>query len=87
VSDERVEIAAKELGASWGASTRIQSPTTQTPMTSVRLDLPEYVDKMLKLKVAQEGGTKAFYILQALAKVGWDIHEEDIKPDRRRRLK
>jgi hypothetical protein len=83
--DEAVEANSRTMGESWGASTQLPQPEGQTPLTSVRLDLPEYVDRQLKLKVATDGGTKAFYILKALARDGFQIKEEDLRLDRRKR--
>ncbi|MGA8906026.1 MAG: hypothetical protein WB524_00290 [Acidobacteriaceae bacterium] len=85
--DETVEANSRTMGESWGASTQLLQPEEQTPLTSVRLDLPEYVDRQLKLKVATEGGTKAFYILKALASDGFHIRDIDLRLDRRRRGK
>jgi hypothetical protein len=87
VPDETVDANSRAMGESWGASTRLFPPEEQTPLTSVRLDLPEYIDRQLKLKVAQEGGTKAFYILKALAKDGFEIKDADLRRDRRKRGK
>ena len=83
--DETIEANSRTMGESWGASTKLRQPEEQTPLTSVRLDLPEYVDRQLKLKVATEGGTKAFYILKALSKDGFEIRGVDLRLDRRRR--
>jgi hypothetical protein len=83
--DETVEANSRMMGESWGASTQLPQPAEQTPLTSVRLDLPEYVDRQLKLKVATEGGTKAFYILKALARDGFQIRDIDLRLDRRKR--
>src|SRR4051794_2304646 len=83
--DETVEANSRMMGESWGASTQLPQPDEQTMLTSVRLDLPEYVDRQLKLKVATEGGTKAFYILKALARDGFQIRDTDVRLDRRRR--
>jgi hypothetical protein len=55
----------------------------ETPLASVRLDLPDYVALQLKQKCVVEGGVKAYYILKALAKDGFKIRPEDIRPDRR----
>jgi|ERR1700721_1172714 hypothetical protein len=85
LSDETVEANSRAMGESWGASTKLPQPEEQTPLTSVRLDLPDYVDRQLKLKVATEGGTKAFYILKALARDGFQIRDTDLRLDRRKR--
>jgi hypothetical protein len=73
IPDSDIEANSRSMGEQWGASTR--------------LDLPNYVDHQLKLKCVNEGGSKAYYILKALAKDGFQINERDIQPDRRRRGK
>jgi hypothetical protein len=91
--DAAVEANSRAMGETWGASTRLPPPELpgeqegeqQTGLTSVRLDLPEYVDRQLKLKVATEGGTKAFYILKALAGDGFQVLPADLRLDRRKR--
>jgi hypothetical protein len=85
--DETIEANSRTMGVSWGASTRLSQQEEQTTLTSVRLDLPEYVDRQLKLKVATAGGTKAYYILKALAGDGFQIRGEDLRLDRRKRGK
>jgi hypothetical protein len=87
IPDSAVEANSRSIGEQWGASTRLVQPEEETPLSSVRLDLPEYVDRQLKLKCASEGGSKAYYILRALAKDGFEIKEKDLKLDRRRRGK
>jgi hypothetical protein len=87
ISDSVVDANSREIGGQWGASTRLQTLDQTTPLTSVRLDLPDYVDHQLKLKCVTDGGSKAYYILKALAKDGFDINETDLKFDRRKRGK
>jgi hypothetical protein len=87
IPDSDIEANSRSMGEQWGASTRLPQPEMETPLTSVRLDLPNYVDHQLKLKCVNEGGSKAYYILKALAKDGFQINERDIQPDRRRRGK
>jgi len=85
LSDSAVEANTRAIGEQWGASTRLTVPEEETPLSSVRLDLPEYVDRQLKLKIAQDGGSKAYYILRALAKDGFEVNEKDLRLDRRKR--
>jgi hypothetical protein len=87
ITDSAVEANSRSIGEHWGASTRLPRPEEETPLTSVRLDLPEYVDRQLRLKCVNEGGSKAYYVLRALAKDGFAINEKDLRLDRRRRGK
>jgi hypothetical protein len=43
--------------------------------------------RQLKLKCVMDGGAKAYYILKALARDGFEINKEDLRLDRRRRKK
>ena len=87
VPDSIVDTNSRIIGGQWGASTRLAPQQQETPLTSVRLDLPDYVDHQLKLRCVTDGGSKAYYILRALAKDGFDIKEVDLKFDRRKRGK
>ncbi len=87
IPDSTVDANSKTIGSQWGASTQLPASEEATPLTSVRIDLPDYVDRQLKLKSVMEGGSKAYYILKALAKDGFDIKETDLKFDRRKRGK
>jgi hypothetical protein len=91
ISDDISDIATKSNSRSLvegrRASTRLPRPEAETPIASVRIDLPEYVDRQLKLKCVMDGGAKAYYILKALARDGFEINKEDLRLDRRRRKK
>jgi hypothetical protein len=87
ISDSTVDANSRAIGEQWGASTRLPAVEQMTPLTSVRLDLPDYVDRQLKLRCVTEGGSKAYYILKALANDGFDIKEKDLRFDRRKRGK
>jgi hypothetical protein len=87
IPDTTVDANSKVIGEQWGASTRLPAQEQVTPLISVRLDLPDYVDRQLKLKCVTDGGSKAYYILKALAHDGFDINEADLKFDRRKRGK
>jgi hypothetical protein len=85
VSDTVIEENSRSIGAPWRASTQLRAPEEEEPMESIRIDIPEYVGKQLKLKVVDEGGTKAHYFLRGLAAIGFKIDEKDLRLDRRRR--
>ncbi len=88
--DEAVEARALKMGEQWGASTQIAprepaSPIKATaPLVSVRFDSPDYLDRELAVRAAEEGVTKTYLILQALGKVGYRLDEADLVKDRRR---
>lgn len=54
------------------------------PVASLRLEIPDYLDRELALAAAQRRVTKAFLVLSALAQAGWRIEPADLVPDRRK---
>jgi hypothetical protein len=85
VPDSIVEANSRVIGTQWVASTRLPEPEPETILSSIRLDIPDYVDKQLKLRIVEDGGTKAHYILKGLAAIGFNVNEIDLKLDRRKR--
>jgi hypothetical protein len=82
--DSVIEAKPRSFGERQDRPLRLPA---ETPIAKIRLDLPEYVDRQLKLKCVMEGGAKAYYVLRALAKDGFQIKDRDLKLDRRRRKK
>lgn len=85
--DDAVEARSREIGERWGSSTQIaakEAPAPTAPLTSVRFDCPDYLDKELSIKAAEQGVTKTYLILQALGKAGYRLDEVDLVKDRRR---
>jgi hypothetical protein len=85
LSDSTIEANSRSIGQQWRASTQLPRSEEETPLASIRTDIPEYVDKQLKLKIAEDGGTKAHYILKGLAAIGFKVDERDLRLDRRKR--
>jgi hypothetical protein len=83
--DSAIEANSRSIGEQWGASTRLPQPEEVTSLASIRTGIPDYVDKQLKLKIAEEGGTKAHYILKGLLAIGFKVDEKDLRLDRRKR--
>ena len=73
LTDSAIEANSRSIGQQRGASTRLPQPEEETPLASIRTDIPEYVDKQLKLKIVEEGGTKAYYILKGLSAIGFKV--------------
>ncbi len=88
--DEAIEAQARSLGQKWGSSTQIvptsapEPPKISAPLVSVRFDAPDYLDRELSVKAAEQGVTKTYLILQALGKAGYRIDTVDLVTDRRR---
>lgn len=89
--DEAVEAQARSIGQKWGSSTQIvpaaaaaEPPKPTAPLVSVRFDAPDYLDRELSVKAAEQGVTKTYLILQALGKAGYRMNDIDLVKDRRR---
>jgi hypothetical protein len=85
ISDSAIEANPRSIGGQWRASTQLPQPEEETPLASIRIDIPEYVDKQLKLRIVEDGGTKAHYMLKGLAAIGFIVNDIDLKLDRRKR--
>ena len=59
------------------AGTLVEPPKPAAPLTSVRFDCPDYLDKKLSVKAAEEGVTKTYLIFQALGRAGYRLDEVD----------
>ena len=90
--DEEVEALSRAIGEKWGAATQLRSaestvlplPTSTAPLVSVRFDCPDYLDKELSVKAAEQGVTKTYLILHALGVAGYRMDAIDLIKDRRR---
>lgn len=89
--DEAVEARSRQIGEKWGSATHITpkpeplplaKPTA--PLVSIRFDAPDYLDRELSIKAAEQGVTKTYLILQALGAGGYRLDEADLVKDRRR---
>ena len=91
LSDDDVASRSREIGEKWGASTQISPASLPTeplpppaPLTSVRFDAPDYLDRELSVRAAEQGVTKTYLILQALGNAGFRLEDVDLVKDRRR---
>lgn len=89
LSDDDVAARSREIGEKWGASTQIAPAPVPVgpppaPLTSVRFDAPDYLDRELSVRAAEQGVTKTYLILQALGNAGFRLDEVDLVKDRRR---
>lgn len=92
VDDDQILAAADELTARHGAlrSSVVATPKAAakneiSPRVLMSLSLPAYLDTDLTLRAAQRRVSKLFLILEALAKSGYEIRQEDLIGDRRRK--
>ena len=90
--DAAVEENSRRLGEEWGASTSLPtgdapSPgpdAPRTPLASLRIEVPSYLDDELTQRAAAKRVTKQFLVLTALRQAGYHIEDVDLVADKRR---
>jgi len=88
--DEAVSARAREIGEKWGSNTLLASkrqeepPKPTAPLVSLRFDCPDYTDRALSVRAAEENVTKTYLLLMALKAAGYPIEDVDLAKDRRR---
>jgi hypothetical protein len=88
--DEAIAANSRAIGERYGSATSLPPPVSvppskpAAPLTSVRFDCPDYLDKDLAIKAAEQGVTKTYLILQALGQAGYRLDKVDLVKDRRR---
>jgi hypothetical protein len=87
VPDEAVRANSRSIGEKWGATTRIPTPQPTTPLESLRIDVPDYLARELRVRCAEQKLTNAYIVMKALAKDGFHIDEKDLVIDRYKRGK
>jgi hypothetical protein len=89
--DEAVQENSLAIARTWGASTRMPAEPTEaeplSPLESLRIDLPHYLARQLRVRCAEQKVTNAYIVMQALQKVGYHIEEKDLVRDRYKRRK
>jgi len=81
--DAVLEDNSRRIGTEWGAVTSLERPK-KTPMASLRIEVPEYLDRALALKAVEQRVTKQYLVLCALRDAGFEIEEQDLVADKRR---
>jgi hypothetical protein len=89
--DATIEENSRRLGSEWGASTSLRTEgapppqeASRTPLASLRIEVPSYLDDELTQKAASLRVTKQFLVLTALRSAGYHIEEADLVADRRK---
>jgi hypothetical protein len=85
VSDDVIEQNSRAIGEQWRANTRLPAPEQRVSVAKMRVDIPEYVFEQIKRRCFEENGTQPYYILKGLKAIGFDVNDEDLVPDRRKR--
>jgi hypothetical protein len=87
IPDEDVRANSRVIGEKWGASTQIHPSPPTTPLESLRIDVPDYLARELRVRCAERKVTNAYLVMMALARDGYHIEEKDLVPDRYKRGK
>jgi hypothetical protein len=90
--DATIEENSRLLGTEWGASTSLQraqppasaTPVVRTPLASLRIEVPTYLDNELTQKAAAQRVTKQYLVLTALRHAGYRIDDADLVADKRK---
>jgi|tagenome__1003787_1003787.scaffolds.fasta_scaffold16232430_2 hypothetical protein len=84
IADDRVvEQNSRRLASEWGAVTTVPSP--KPVIASLRLEIPEYLDRQLAQAAFDQRVTKQFLVIQALKAAGFNVEPGDLVPDKRKR--
>jgi len=85
ISDDQVQANSRVLGETWGASTQVRQAEPLTPLEPLRIDVPEYLARELRVKCAEHKVTIAYLVMSALRKDGFHIEAKDLVKDRYKR--
>jgi hypothetical protein len=84
LADDTVVENSKRLGADWGAQTSIEQPIERGPIASLRIEVPEYLDRELAFKAVELRTTKQYLVIKALQEAGYRVEDVDLVEDRRK---
>lgn len=91
--DGTIEENSRKLGGEWGALTSLDAGGAvappapgigRAPVVSVRIEMPDYLDRHLARRAADERVTKQYLVLKAMEQAGYEIDPVDIVPDKRK---
>ncbi len=78
--DATVDENSRRLAGEW-----LQG--AKTPLASLRIEVPEYLDRELALKAAEQRVTKQYLVMRALRDAGYRVEDQDLVADKRKRRK
>jgi hypothetical protein len=87
MSDDQVHANSRVLGETWGASTQVRQAEALTPLEPLRIDVPEYLARELRVKCAEHKVTIAYLVMSALRRDGFHVEDKDLVKDRYKRGK
>ncbi len=93
VDDAAVSENSRKLGTEWGAQTSL-TPTPEpeverpkVPLASLRIEVPDYLDRELALKAVAQRVTKQYLVMKALQGAGYKVDDADLVEDKRKQKK
>lgn len=84
LDDNTVIENSNRLGADWGAQTSLDRPVDRGPIASLRIEVPEYLDRELAFKAVELRTTKQYLVIKALQEAGYRVNNVDLVEDRRK---
>jgi hypothetical protein len=85
IPDDQVQANSRVLGEQWGAATHLRPQEPLTPLEPLRIDVPEYLARELRVRCAEDKVTIAYLVMAALRKDGFHIEDKDLVKDRYKR--
>ena len=84
VDDEAIAENSRKIGAEWGAQTTLSAPAPKIPLASLRIEVPDYLDRELALEAVKQRCTKQYLVMKALRDAGYKIEEGHMMEDGRK---
>ena len=78
--DATIDENSRRLAGEWLGGRK-------TPLASLRIEVPEYLDRELAMRAAERRVTKQYLVVQALRDAGYRVEEQDLVADKRKRRK
>src|SRR4051794_41718713 len=66
IPDDQVQANSRVLGEQWGAATQIRPQEPLTPLEPLRVDVPEYLARELRVRCAEDKVTIAYLVCRLL---------------------
>jgi hypothetical protein len=93
VDDAEVTENSRKLGTEWGAQTSLtprpepEAERPKVPLASLRIEVPDYLDRELALKAVDQRVTKQYLVMKALQAAGYKVDDADLVEDKRKQKK
>src|SRR3978361_103120 len=81
IPDSEVQANSRSMGEAWGASTHVRAPeplARLAPLEPLRIAVPEYLARELRVRCAEGKVTIAYLVMAALRKDGFRIEDKDL---------